>query len=207
MKINEVTKKIEPSKPRNFVAKNATTGGAGQHKDKAKTIPRKEKHKGKQFDMSEDGEPMKIAAVNGNDITLDQGGHQIKTTADALTPGQQPGSFSMKPTDPSQIKPGAVVTSDQSMGEEEEEELLPVAPDDNGIHTEKDVDLMGSRHNGDVGGDATDRFISQVTDKPFDRAQRGGRNSVVGGREGLAGRAKLGENDDLNKMLTIAGLR
>lgn len=36
---------IAASKPRNFVAKNATKGGAGAHKDKAKTIPRKAKHK------------------------------------------------------------------------------------------------------------------------------------------------------------------
>ena len=32
-------------KPRNFVAKNAKMGGAGAHKDKSKTIPRKAKHK------------------------------------------------------------------------------------------------------------------------------------------------------------------
>jgi hypothetical protein len=37
--------KTPPSKPRNFVAKNAKGGGAGAHKDKSKTIPRKEKHK------------------------------------------------------------------------------------------------------------------------------------------------------------------
>jgi len=36
---------IAASKPRNFVAKNAKTAGAGAHKDKAKTIPRKAKHK------------------------------------------------------------------------------------------------------------------------------------------------------------------
>ena len=37
--------KKEAPKPRNFVAKNAKMGGAGKMKDKAKVIPRKEKHK------------------------------------------------------------------------------------------------------------------------------------------------------------------
>lgn len=299
MKMNEVTnKKIEPSKPRNFVAKNATTSGAGQHKDKAKTIPRKEKHKGKQYDLaearsvvnfdgddlrmlnniddldvlkdaafrlisnkegkhpmkpekvewfkhhiaektnknsiikmmydlllagsgmsvvgsknsmasnsyrsrfSEDGEPMKIKAVAGNDVTIDQGGQEIKTTADALAPGQQPGTFTMKPADPNAMKPGAAVTQDTA--EDAGEELLPVAPDDNGIHSETDVDLMGSGRNGDVGGDATDRFNAQVIDKEFERANRG----RVHDRNGFTGRdKKLGESDELTKMLTIAGLR
>jgi len=45
MVTREGNKKIEPPKPRNFVAKNAKTAGAGAHKDKSKTIPRKEKHK------------------------------------------------------------------------------------------------------------------------------------------------------------------
>ena len=41
----EAGNKKEAPKPRNFVAKNAKMGGAGKMKDKAKTIPRKEKHK------------------------------------------------------------------------------------------------------------------------------------------------------------------
>ena len=44
-------------KPRNFVAKNATTGGAGEHKDKSKELPRKAKHKSKEMDMAEAGFP------------------------------------------------------------------------------------------------------------------------------------------------------
>lgn len=44
--IGEVQKRVpDAPKPRNFVAKNAKMGGAGKMKDKAKTIPRKEKHK------------------------------------------------------------------------------------------------------------------------------------------------------------------
>lgn len=60
MRIIEILKesdsmKTPPSKPRNFVAKNAKGGGAGQHKDKSKTIPRKEKHKNKDMAMAEHG--------------------------------------------------------------------------------------------------------------------------------------------------------
>ncbi len=46
------SKKIEPSKPRNFVAKNAraTTSGAGAHKDKKKAMKQGDvKHKGKEM--------------------------------------------------------------------------------------------------------------------------------------------------------------
>jgi hypothetical protein len=56
---------------------------------------------------------------------------------------------------------------------------------------------------GNVGGDATDRFIDQVKDKGFERANRGqDQNAVspVGGR-------KLREDDELMKWLTIAGIK
>ncbi len=53
------TQKQEPPKPRNFVAKNATTSGAGAHKDKKKAEKQGDvKHKGKVLDMAEDAEPM-----------------------------------------------------------------------------------------------------------------------------------------------------
>ena len=53
------TTKQEPPKPRNFVAKNATTSGAGAHKDKKKAEKQGDvKHKGKMLDMAEDAEPM-----------------------------------------------------------------------------------------------------------------------------------------------------
>ena len=199
MKINEVTKKIEPSKPRNFVAKNAVQSGAGAHKDKKKEAKQGNvKHKGKEIDMSEDD--MKIKSVSGNDVTIDQNGQEIKTTTDALAPGATPGSFTMKPADPNAIKPGATVTSDTETTEDQEEDSFEIAPDDQHIHAETDPDLIGSGHNIDVGGDATDSFIDQVRDKGFERAQRGG-------REGFAGRTKMSENDELMKMLTIAGLK
>ncbi len=48
------TKKQEAPKPRNFVAKNATTSGAGAHKDKKKAEKQGDvKHKGKMLDLAE----------------------------------------------------------------------------------------------------------------------------------------------------------
>jgi hypothetical protein len=50
------TDKIDASKPRNFVAKNAKMGGAGQHKDKKKAEKQGDvKHKNKDMDMAEEG--------------------------------------------------------------------------------------------------------------------------------------------------------
>ena len=190
------SQKVPAGKPRNFVAKNMTTSGAGAHKDKKKAEKQGDvKHKGKQFDLSEDGEPMKIKAVAGNDVTIDQGGQEIKTTADALTPGQQPGTFTMKPADPNSMKPGATVTQDQPTAECDDDgnQVHQINPGDDGIHAEKDKDLMGSGHNHDIGGDGTDAFIQDVVDADFERAQRGGR--------------QMAENAELNRMLTIAGLK
>jgi hypothetical protein len=46
--------KIPVAKPRNFVAKNATTSGAGAHKDKKKAAKQGDvKHKNKEFEMGE----------------------------------------------------------------------------------------------------------------------------------------------------------
>ena len=48
--ISENKQKIDASKPRNFVAKNAKMGGAGQHKDKKKAAKQGDvKHKSKEF--------------------------------------------------------------------------------------------------------------------------------------------------------------
>ncbi len=65
MRIRELyeskTKKAEPSKPRNFVAKNAmaTTSGAGAHKDKKKAMKQGDvKHKKKEFAEGSDIAPL-----------------------------------------------------------------------------------------------------------------------------------------------------
>ena len=50
------SKKVEPSKPRNFVAKNAKMGGAGAHKDKKKAVKQGDvKHKQKVVDEADGG--------------------------------------------------------------------------------------------------------------------------------------------------------
>jgi len=58
----------------------------------------------------------------------------------------------------------------------------------------EEQDLI-SQGNHDVGGDATDQFIDQVRDKDFEREHRGNTTST------------LGENDELMKWLTIAGIK
>ena len=51
---------IPATKPRNFVAKNQKTAGAGAHKDKKKAEKQGDvKHKGKQYDEG-------VAESNGN---------------------------------------------------------------------------------------------------------------------------------------------
>jgi hypothetical protein len=55
---------------------------------------------------------------------------------------------------------------------------------------------------GDVGGDATDNFISQIKDKEFERKNRGPRTTT-----GHSSGKKLSENDELSKWLTIAGIK
>jgi hypothetical protein len=53
-RVLEKMKKADAPKPRNFVAKNATTGGAGAHKDKKKAVKQGDvKHKGKAMDVAE----------------------------------------------------------------------------------------------------------------------------------------------------------
>jgi hypothetical protein len=77
-----------------------------------------------------------------------------------------------------------------------------VMPSRNQPTQEGHKDLI-SQGNKDVGGDATDRFINQVRDKGFERANRGPASSsasTIGGK-------KLKESDELYKWLTIAGLK
>jgi len=73
-----------------------------------------------------------------------------------------------------------------------------VMPSRNAPTQEAHHDLI-SQGNHDVGGDATDRFIDQIRDKKWEKANRGSSSQ--------ANRSPLSENDPLAKMLTIAGLR
>jgi hypothetical protein len=53
--VQDYEKKIDPTKPRNFVAKNAKMGGAGQHKDKKRAEKQGDvKHKNKEQFVDED---------------------------------------------------------------------------------------------------------------------------------------------------------
>lgn len=72
-------------------------------------------------------------------------------------------------------------------------------PED-GIHGETDPDLVGSGENKDVGGDATDQLIKQVTDRKWERGARQTAGNTVAN-------SVLPESDELTKMLTIAGLK
>jgi hypothetical protein len=66
-------------------------------------------------------------------------------------------------------------------------------------HEARDTIAQGG---GDIGGDATDEFIKDVTDKKFTRANR------PNGNNGTASPVpKLKETDELYKWLTIAGLK
>ena len=70
MKVREIIResKVEASKPRNFVAKNAKMGGAGQHKDKKKAEKQGDvKHKNKQFAESQVSELSKGTLSNYSD--------------------------------------------------------------------------------------------------------------------------------------------
>jgi hypothetical protein len=60
----------------------------------------------------------------------------------------------------------------------------------------KDLIRQGNK---DVGGDATDRFIQQVRDTEFEKANKHGGAS--------ASRSTLSEKDELMKWLTIAGIK
>jgi hypothetical protein len=79
--------KKEAPKPRNFVAKNAKMGGAGQHKDKKKAEKQGDvKHKNKQMDMAEGlGKDIKRLAT-GKDVKS-RAGQEIAKSQDASMKG------------------------------------------------------------------------------------------------------------------------
>jgi hypothetical protein len=193
-------------------------------------------------DILGEDDQMKIKSVSGKDVTLDQGGTEIKTTTDALVPSaDKPGEFTMKPMDPNQMKTGATVTPSTSTSEEIEDEMQgdvvkkvvkhhgepvgeigidPEASPGNGewyvkhyasghdtvgfdsaeealaelrhivkhgMEENQDLIAQGNQY---IGGDPTDEFIKDVETKPH-----------------MPGSYQAEDNELLNKMLTIAGLR
>jgi hypothetical protein len=73
-----------------------------------------------------------------------------------------------------------------------------VMPSRNAPTREGHRDLI-RQGNADVGGDATDRFIQQIKDTEFEKANKQG--------GGSGSRSPLSEKDELMKWLTIAGIR
>ena len=138
---------------------------------------------------------MKIAAVNGNDVTIDQNGSKIQTTTDALVPDPKtPGAFTMKPPDPNTIKPGAAVSSDSMEDTDDEEEHH---------------DLIGDPKSGSVSDDGTDKFINDVRDAAAEQAQGYGPEANGRSERHMGIMSPISESDKvlLDKMLSIAGLR
>jgi len=63
--------KMPATKPRNFVAKNATTGGAGAHKDKKKAAKQGDvKHKSREMDMAEAAKTAKKEGFQNDEANL-----------------------------------------------------------------------------------------------------------------------------------------
>ncbi len=137
---------------------------------------------------------------DGKQVTMKKpDGTEVTTDASAFLPGPN-NTVTMNPQAAGDaMKPGTVVNMGQAQTEELDD-TFAVSPDSADINSEDDVDLIGSGHNHDVGGDATDSFINQVRDRGFERSARRQDRSATLPR-------RLGEDDELTKMLTIAGLK
>jgi len=106
MKASEfITELKKQSKPRNFVAKNAKMGGAGQHKNKKKAEKQGDtKHKNKEYAESiEEGWKDKVAAVGlAGAMALGASGANARVTPDGqggYTGGFKPSATATAPSD------------------------------------------------------------------------------------------------------------
>lgn len=90
------------NKPRNFVAKNAKMGGAGAHKDKSKTIPRKAKHKNpvaEELASRLNELKNKLAVLEGGDNSADFfKGRPGVTVSDTMRQPDKPATVAPAPT-------------------------------------------------------------------------------------------------------------
>ena len=83
--------KVPATKPRNFVAKNATTSGAGAHKDKKKAAKQGDvKHKSREMDVAE-GFGLRGTGNPGMPTPYDQGRADAKKGRPYDNPYDQPG--------------------------------------------------------------------------------------------------------------------
>ena len=139
--------------------------------------------------VAEDGTQQfgKISAINGDKATI-QKPDGTSMDVDAKTLMLDPTNPNTATIDASaiqtQLHPGMEINTAT------QEEINP----------EDDEDLMGSGHNHDIGGDATDEFINQVTDKA---AQNYARSAGAGVARQQVPR-KVAE--ELERWKRIAGL-
>jgi hypothetical protein len=110
-------------------------------------------------------------------------------------PGQQPAN-GQQPIPGQQQQPqlpqiGSEVELDDNVGSTMQSET---------VDDVDDKDLIASGKNKDVGGDPTDEYIKDVTDKEFERNARRSNRNVVNP-------IPVRESEELIAMLTIAGLR
>lgn len=133
----------------------------------------------------------KISAINGDKATIqkpDGTTMDVDTKTLVLDPSN-PNSATIDPaTVQQQLHPGMEINTAT------QEEINP----------EDDEDLMGSGHNHDIGGDATDEFINDVTDKAAQRYAQGGQQnqSPVGSRQQVPRHVA----EELSRWKRIAGL-
>lgn len=131
---------IEPPKPRNFVAKNATTSGAGAHKDKKKAAKSGEvKHKAQSIPVSEgEGKVTAVDPTKGVEITNPETG--VKTTlppkmSSALAPDKaNPNRYTLNPQavsggDEKDTASGPKVGAQVAIPDQPQEEMM-VPPSD-----------------------------------------------------------------------------
>jgi len=130
--------------------------------------------------------PEKMTAIHQvdpndpNKLSLDPNAMTQTTSTDQQQSGPKVGAEVELPTDlSSQLSTTMGETSD-----EDQEDLVDYG-------------------NGDVGGDRTDKLISKIVNKAYERSARG--NSMSS--KGNSTRDVLPENDELNRWLTIANLR
>jgi hypothetical protein len=116
-----------------------------------------------------------------------------------IIPPEQLAALQSNPTDPHKFSINPEVLSLDNAHQQPQEPIGPKVGSDveiasTDIQTAEAMgskDLISKKGNKDIGGDPTDDFIDDVTDKEFERGARG----------------KMRESAELEAMLTIAGLR
>lgn len=133
----------------------------------------------------------KISAINGDKATIQK--------PDGTTMDVDAKTLMLDPANPN----AATIDASTMQGQLHPGMEINTATQEE-INPEDDEDLMGSGHNKDIGGDATDEFINQVTDWDAQRYARGGGSNVspVGGRQAVP--RKVAE--ELERWKRIAGL-